>query len=138
MFAKDGVRNMQLQHCSSKPDFVPFELPELLGLSWTPKGLQPPHVALEQMLTGVVPEREREKESTRKEMSFVSSCFWVHLLLIFDLMTCARFFEREYLDGSEIHETWKRLPCQKDGECSELVTEGLLAGDSSLIWGALA
>lgn len=62
MFAKDGVRNMQLQHCSSKPDFVPFELPELLGLSWTPKGLQPPHVALEQMLTGVVPERERERE----------------------------------------------------------------------------
>ena len=71
-------------------------------------------------------------------MSLVSSCFWVHLLLIFDLMTCARFFEREYLDGSEIHETWKRLPCQKDGECIELVIEGLLAGDSSLIWAALA
>ena len=75
MFAKDGVRNMQLQHCSSKPDSVPFELPELLGLSRTPKGLQPPHIAPEQMLTGVVPEastkecehRERERESERGE-----------------------------------------------------------------------
>ena len=76
MFAKDGVRTMQLQHCSSKPDFVPFELPELLGLSWTPKGLQPPHVALEQMLTGVVPERERRRAHAKRCLLFhhVSGC----------------------------------------------------------------
>ena len=63
-------------------------------------------------------ERERRRAHAKRCLLFhhVSGCTYYWYLIWW---LAPGFFEREYLDGSEIHETWKRLPCQKDGECSE-------------------